>query len=100
MRLRDRTAIVTGASTGIGRETARLFARAGANVVLASRNGERLARVAQELQAYRGRSLAVPTDVTDGPAVEAMVRRAAEEFGSVDILLNNAGLGQIGRAHV
>jgi len=97
MRLRDRTAIVTGASTGIGRETARLFARAGANVVLASRNAERLAQVAQELQAYRGRSLAVPTDVTDSQAVEAMVRRAAEEFGSVDILVNNAGLGLYAR---
>jgi len=97
MRLRDRTAIVTGASTGIGRETARLFARAGANVVLASRNAERLARVAQELQAYRGRSLAVPTDVTDSQAVEAMVKRAAEEFGSVDILVNNAGLGLYAR---
>jgi short-subunit dehydrogenase len=97
MRLRDRTAIVTGASTGIGRETARLFARAGANVVLAARNAERLARVAQELQAYRGRSLAVPTDVTDSQAVEAMVKRAAEEFGSVDILLNNAGLGLYAR---
>jgi len=93
MRLRDRTAIVTGASTGIGRETARLFARAGANVVLASRNAEVLARVAQELEPYRGRSLPVPTDVTDAQAVEAMVSRAAEEFGSVDILVNNAGLG-------
>jgi len=93
MRLRDRTAIVTGASSGIGRETARLFARAGANVVLASRNAEALARVAQELQPYRGRSLAVPTDVTDGQAVEAMAKTAAEEFGSVDILVNNAGLG-------
>jgi len=93
MKLRDRTAIVTGASTGIGRETARLFARAGANVVLASRNAEALAQVAQELQPYRGRSLAVPTDVTDGQAVESMVSKAAEEFGSVDILVNNAGLG-------
>ena len=97
MRLRGRTVIVTGASLGIGRETARLFARAGANVVLASRNAERLARVAQELQAYRGRSLAVPTDVADDQAVEAMVKRAAEEFGSVDILVNNAGLGLYAR---
>jgi len=93
MRLRDRTAIVTGASTGIGRETARLFARAGANVVLAARNADALAQVAQELQSYRGRSLAVPTDVTDSDAVEAMAKTAADEFGSVDILVNNAGLG-------
>jgi short-subunit dehydrogenase len=97
MRLRDRTAIVTGASSGIGRETARLFARVGANVVLASRNAEALARLAQELQPYRGRSLAVPTDVTDAQAVEAMVSKAAEEFGSVDILVNNAGLGLYAR---
>jgi len=97
MKLRDRTAIVTGASTGIGRETARLFARAGANVVLAARSAEALAQVAQELQPCRGRSLAVPTDVTDGQAVEAMVRKAAEEFGSVDILVNNAGLGLYAR---
>jgi NAD(P)-dependent dehydrogenase (short-subunit alcohol dehydrogenase family) len=97
MRLRDRTAIVTGASSGIGRETARLFARAGANVVLASRNAEALARLADELRPYRGRSLAVPTDVTDAEAVEAMVRKAAEEFGSVDILVNNAGLGLYAR---
>ena len=76
MRLRGRTVIVTGASLGIGRETARLFARAGANVVLASRNAERLARVAQDLQAYRGRSLAVPTDVADDQAVEAIDRKS------------------------
>ncbi len=62
-------------------------------MVLASRNAEALARVAQELQPYRGRSLALPTDVTDSEAVEAMVKTAAEEFGSVDILVNNAGLG-------
>jgi NAD(P)-dependent dehydrogenase (short-subunit alcohol dehydrogenase family) len=97
MRLRDRTVIVTGASSGIGRETARLFARAGANVVLASRNTEALARLAQELRPYRGRSLAVPTDVTDAEAVEGMVRRAAGEFGSVDILVNNAGISLYAR---
>ena len=97
MRLRDRTAIVTGASLGIGRETARLLAKAGANVTLASRNAELLGQLAEELQAHGGRSLVVPTDVTDSEAVEAMVKRTAEEFGSVDILVNNAGLGMYAR---
>jgi short-subunit dehydrogenase len=93
MRLRGSTVIVTGASTGIGRETARLFTCAGSNVVLASRNEERLAQAARQLEGYAGRALAVPADVTDRQAVEAMVTRAVEEFGGVDILVNNAGIG-------
>jgi NADP-dependent 3-hydroxy acid dehydrogenase YdfG len=93
MRLHGTTVIVTGASSGIGRETARLFARAGSNVVLAARNRERLYQVAQQLQGYAGRSLVVPTDVTDRQAVETMARMAVEEFGRVDILVNNAGFG-------
>lgn len=85
--------IVTGASSGIGCETARLFARAGANVVLAARNQERLCQVAQQLEGYGGRFLVVPTDVTDRQAVETMARLTIEEFGRIDVLVNNAGLG-------
>ena len=93
MELRDKSVIVTGASSGIGLETARAFARAGSNVVLASRNQGALDRLAGELAAQPGRRLVVPTDVRDREAVKAMVARTVQEFGGVDVLVNNAGLG-------
>jgi short-subunit dehydrogenase len=88
-----RTIIVTGASSGIGRETAREFARRRAHVVLASRNRGKLDLLASELSDYPGRRLVIPTDVTDRLAVEALVRRTMEEFDGVDVLVNNAGVG-------
>jgi len=93
MRIAGHTAIVTGASSGIGREVARLLAAKSANVVLASRNPSRLEEVAIDLVHLPGRTLVVPTDVTDRLGVEALVRRTAEEFGAIDILVNNAGVG-------
>ncbi len=93
MRIDGRTAIITGASSGIGRETARELARRRANVVLASRNRQRLEAVAADLTQLPGRRLVVPTDVSDRLAAEALVRRTVEEFGAVDILVNNAGVG-------
>ncbi|HLA18256.1 MAG TPA: SDR family NAD(P)-dependent oxidoreductase, partial [Dehalococcoidia bacterium] len=88
-----RAVIITGASSGIGRETAREFARRRAHVVLASRNREKLEELAKELADFPGRRLVVPTDVTDRLAVEALIRRTVEEFDSVDVLVNNAGVG-------
>ncbi len=93
MDIAGRTAIITGASSGIGQAVAAEFAGRGANVVLASRSRAKLDWLASELAQLPGRALVVPTDVTQGIAVEALVRRAAEEFGSVDILINNAGVG-------
>ena len=93
MRIAGRTAIVTGASSGIGRETVRELTAKGANVVLASRNREKLEAVAIDMVHLPGRTLVVPTDVTDRLAVEALVRRTVEEFGDLDILVNNAGSG-------
>jgi short-subunit dehydrogenase len=93
MRLRDKTVIVTGASSGIGRETAIAFAHAHANLVLASRNEQALNTLAAELAPLGRRILVIPTDVTQRATVEAMVQRVAAEMGSVDILVNNAGLG-------
>jgi short-subunit dehydrogenase len=88
-----RTVIVTGASSGIGRATAREFARRRAHIVLASRSRDKLDALAGELADYPGRLLVVPTDVTDRLAVEALVRRTVEEFDGVDVLVNNAGVG-------
>ena len=93
MDIAGRTAIITGASSGIGQAVAAEFARRGANVVLAARSRDKLDWLASELAPLPGRALVVPTDVTESLAVEALVRRAAEEFGSVDILVNNAGVG-------
>ncbi|MDP2675810.1 MAG: SDR family NAD(P)-dependent oxidoreductase [Dehalococcoidia bacterium] len=93
MHVDGRAVIITGASSGIGRATAREFARRRAHVVLASRNRDKLEELAQELADFPGRRLVVPTDVTDRFAVEALVRRTVEEFDSVDVLVNNAGVG-------
>jgi len=93
MRIEGRTAIITGVSSGIGQATARELARERVNVVLASRNRKKLEALALDLVSLPGRTLVAPTDVTDRLAVEALVRRTVEEFGSVDILINNAGTG-------
>lgn len=101
MQLRERTVIVTGASSGIGRATARTLAQAGANVVLAARSKAKLEDLARELKPLASR--AIPVDVTERLSVEALMRRTSEEFGAIDVLVNNAGVGlfaQIGRAHV
>jgi NADP-dependent 3-hydroxy acid dehydrogenase YdfG len=89
--LAGKTAIVTGASSGIGEATSRLLAHKGCNVVLAARREDRLNALAGELGA-----IAAPTDVTDPAACAALVARALEHFGSLDILVNNAGLGLYG----
>lgn len=93
MRIVGCTAIITGASSGIGQAVARELASKGANLVLAARNKGKLKALAEEIAPLPGRSLVVPTDVTDRLAVEALVRKTAEEFGAVDILINNAGVG-------
>jgi NAD(P)-dependent dehydrogenase (short-subunit alcohol dehydrogenase family) len=91
--LEGRRAIVTGASRGIGAEIATAMARAGAAVVLAARDAEALARVAAEIAETGGRALAVPTDVSDPAAVDRMVAAAVEEWGGLDVAVNNAAGG-------
>jgi NAD(P)-dependent dehydrogenase (short-subunit alcohol dehydrogenase family) len=95
--LKERVAVVTGASSGIGEATARELASRGAAVVLAARDAERLETLRRGISASGGRALAVQTDVSDEDSVEALMRRAVEEFGSLDVLVNNAGLGLSGR---
>jgi uncharacterized protein len=93
MRIEGRTAIITGASSGIGQATAALLTKERVNTVLASRSKKKLEALALDLVSLPGRTLVVPTDVTDRLAVEALVRKTAEAFGRVDILINNAGSG-------
>ncbi|PSP80514.1 short-chain dehydrogenase [Halobacteriales archaeon QS_1_68_20] len=88
-------AIVTGASSGVGAATARALAADGAHVALAARRQQRLDELANELEADHGvDALAVPTDVRDEDAVEALVEATVEEFGALDVLVNNAGLAR------
>jgi NADP-dependent 3-hydroxy acid dehydrogenase YdfG len=91
--LAGKTAVVTGASSGIGEATARLLTGEGCNVVLAARREDRLKSLAAELGEG---ALAAPTDVTDPAACAALVARTVERFGSLEILVNNAGLGLYG----
>jgi NADP-dependent 3-hydroxy acid dehydrogenase YdfG len=89
--LTGKTAIVTGASSGIGEATTRLLVERGCNVVLAARREDRLETLVSEMGGEQ--ALAIPTDVTDSSACAALVDRAIDHFGSLDILINNAGLG-------
>jgi NADP-dependent 3-hydroxy acid dehydrogenase YdfG len=92
MELKDRVAVITGASTGIGSAIARALAAGGASVVLAARHREQLERVAASLPAG-SQSLVLPTDVSDEGSVRRLIDGALEHFGKIDILVNNAGFG-------
>ena len=92
-RFQDKVVIVTGASTGIGRETALAFAREGAHVALAARNEAKLSELAVADPALRDRFLVVPTDVTLDADVKRLVEATLAKWGRVDILVNNAGFG-------
>lgn len=91
MHLRNRVAIITGASEGIGEAIARCFVGEGACVALAARSQEKLQALAAALG--RERTLVVPTDVADATQAKQMVARTVEHFGGLDILVNNAGIG-------
>lgn len=90
--LTDTVVVITGASSGIGEETARLLASKGARVVLAARREERLTALRDEIESGGGTALVVPTDVTDRDAVEHLINTAHETYGRLDVLVNNAGI--------
>ncbi|MGB2721729.1 MAG: SDR family oxidoreductase [Rhodococcus sp. (in: high G+C Gram-positive bacteria)] len=92
-RLDGRVVIVTGASSGLGVAFAKAAAEAGADVVLAARRVDKLAQTAELIDSVGGRSITVATDVVDPDQCTAMVEAAMTEFGKVDILINNAGVG-------
>ncbi len=96
--LRGRGCVVTGAGRGIGRETARMLCEEGASVLLIARNEERVAAAAHEAEvagaALGGRAAHLALDVTEEGAGERMLAEASERFGSLDVLVNNAGVAR------
>jgi len=97
-KLKNKTAIVTGASSGIGQAIAEHLANEGANVVIAARREDKLKQIADHInQQDKGSALAVVTDITNQTDVENLVKQATEAFGDIDILVNNAGVVGNGR---
>ncbi|GIF74454.1 hypothetical protein Asi02nite_39720 [Asanoa siamensis] len=88
--------MITGASSGIGRATARAFAAAGARLVLVSRDADALADVDRECRGRGGQVLVVPTDIADPAAVDRLAARAEEHYGRVDVWVEAASVGIAG----
>lgn len=96
MELRERTAVVTGASTGIGRAIAGRLADAGCRLGICARSEDALERAADELRAAGAEVVAVPTDVSREEEVESFARQVEESLGPTSVLVNNAGVGRFG----
>ena len=94
--LKDKVALITGASQGIGRDTALALAQAGAKVAVAARNEEKLASLVSEVESAGGTALAVKMDVADAEQVKAGFKQVLEKFGRLDILVNNAAITRDG----
>lgn len=95
-KLNGTVAIITGASSGIGEATAKLFAELGATVAVVARREDRLNTLVGEIEAAGGTALAVPADITDRDQADRAVRTVVERLGRLDILVNNAGLMLLG----
>jgi short-subunit dehydrogenase len=93
----EKVVVITGASSGFGRGTALKFAEAGASVVVAARRDDLLEGLAAECEACGGKALVVPTDVSIPDEVEELCNQALQTFGRIDVWVNNAGVGAIGR---
>jgi NAD(P)-dependent dehydrogenase (short-subunit alcohol dehydrogenase family) len=100
MKLKDRVAIITGGGTGIGRAISFAFAREGAMVALAARNLPRLEEATKAIRAKGGRAIAIQADLTDHEQIKKMVARTVDEYGHIDILVNNAARGTFNNADV
>src|SRR3954467_1540266 len=93
MTLNGKTAIITGASSGIGEATAFALAHEGANVVLAARRTDRLEALKEKIESEtKSKAIVVKTDVTEKYDLEVLAEKTKEAFGSIDILVNNAGV--------
>jgi len=96
-RLAGKVALVTGGSVGIGEAIAKTFAREGARVVITGRHQDQLDRVVEEIGRQNGQAVAVAGSVTDDRHAHAAVNQAIQHFGALDVLVNNAGVGEFGR---
>jgi 3-oxoacyl-[acyl-carrier protein] reductase len=96
--LKDKVALITGASQGIGRDTALALAEAGAKVAVAARNEEKLTALVADIAAAGGTALAVKMDVADFEQVKGAFKQVLEQFGRLDILVNNAAITRDGLA--
>jgi 3-oxoacyl-[acyl-carrier protein] reductase len=96
--LKDKVALVTGASQGIGRDTALALSEAGAKVAVAARNEEKLSALVTEVSTAGGEALAIKMDVADADQVKAGFKQVVEKFGRLDILVNNAAITRDGLA--
>jgi NAD(P)-dependent dehydrogenase (short-subunit alcohol dehydrogenase family) len=95
LKLEGKVAIVTGAGRGLGRQMAISLAQAGADVVCAARTASQIDRTKADIEALGRRAVAQSTDVRDSAQCDAMIQRAVDEFGRVDIMLSNAGIGDM-----
>lgn len=93
MEFQDKVIIITGASYGIGQEIALQLADQGAWLVLAARTADKLSKVSQHCKTRGARSIAVPTDVSKMQQCQILIEQAVKEYGRIDMLINNAGLG-------
>lgn len=96
MQLQGKVTIITGAATGIGRATALLFAREGASVVVADINEDDAQRTVADIEGEGADARFVRTDVSEAEDVQALMERAAEEMGGIDVIVNNAGAQRSG----
>ena len=94
-RLLGKTALVTGAGSGIGKATALLLAREGANVAVLSRTAEEIDAVAAEIEKAGGKAISIPADVSDDADMKAVVAKVVERFGALDIVVANAGINGV-----
>ncbi len=94
MRFDDKVVIITGSGRGIGKLTAQTFAQNGANVVINDVNEENINKTVVKIKEKGGKALGITADISDESAVKEMVNKAIEEFGKIDVLVNNAGFSR------
>lgn len=97
--LEDKVVVITGASSGIGRELALAFAQRGSKVVLVARREEQLEHVRKEIEPYAAAVLIIPADLTDDAQIKTLVQTVLNAFGQIDVLINNAGIAYNGYLH-